>query len=1089
MMKVKKSKESVEKFETFIDVVGTQSDVLAKVNTIKIQLDKFNNASSANRLNMLGSLQNVFMSVQTRLMDQRMKEEYPVLLQNLSEIFRTMIASIDYKNSDQPNSELTTELSDQPVSTYCAVRIGLETINLWRRLMTTPIDPVIDLQLHEFMEYLQHVAKRLPDSPFEGLNSSQQFVDTTVVLYYNHIHHETPANHIENQLRTDSCMKLLLKKVNSQMRQHSLLGSSSSSAAGSGGNVNNRHLVVEKCNDVLSPPLWCLPLVHGPQYLTQLWKYSEEAADEDLYVPLEFETEWETDDEGLDEDVDEKILLDSLWKKRRNANCATLSSNMEVDELAKEKLGREKTQKLENILTPRFGDFLIARALKKNVNSQHRSNQLQSSDMVSNRDRGSPSRISRRFLKTEKMESDVSSDESVVQDDIQLSRPLKPSKAGMRVRTPFGGGTLIDPLDSDEDQKSEKIVRVRLDWGAMGYLNTKVLHRSRRMRSIQPGQPAKKRQKSNLTANGATDIDRSNKDRFLYTNFTVHRIVRRILAQVKVQRLILDRFGVKDAHLSLWIHGRTSRGITQNIENGILDWLSKYDKAQLEQFLDEIENTPPNESLKNDIEIGTHFIKALDAVRQSDMSRPDNLVNYRQDPSESREALIEEGFAYSAKRLIKKSGEMRAKTVKTKRKSKFGDSVKSSGHSATPSISTVIGTNSGQAPVHRLLQFATSTGNGHSSTAAPTVTSPSPRPRNTWKPRSPRGKEDPILSSTDADKLRMIFQKLNSMMNISQTWFANELNRRYGIKTSQTTISAWTRNKASNVSSRLLDTCVLKWVDHHKRLLSQVLLTEWDQLAARYKAVIELPDAVGQSEGLIGVKVEDSNDRESQVSNVMDIEEEDDDMKENYSGEQDGLDQPKDGEEVPMEEAEAEGDEDAQEEVEDDVAVEEEEDGEICSETEQVDIVSETPVEKASQSDALSQAMDIVSSAESADEQPAPVKQESSSDELVSESEQESDADDVNVSFQGNGNVEENSETFEILTKDLKRLWKDFTAEQNRRGLTHSYISQEGTRLGLKLPQPSISKFCREKVFPFVNRAREFLNHLTRYSRPSVFIT
>ena len=31
------------------------------------------------------------------------------------------------------------------------------------------------------------------------------------------------------------------------------------------------------CNDIMSPPLWVLPLVHSPQYLAHLWELAEEA--------------------------------------------------------------------------------------------------------------------------------------------------------------------------------------------------------------------------------------------------------------------------------------------------------------------------------------------------------------------------------------------------------------------------------------------------------------------------------------------------------------------------------------------------------------------------------------------------------------------------------------------------------------------------------------------------------------------------------------------------------------------------------------------------------------------------------------------
>ena len=55
------------------------------------------------------------------------------------------------------------------------------------------------------------------------------------------------------------------------------------------------------CNDVRGPPLWALPLVHSPKYLSQLWGFAEEAKRDDLFVPLEFDSEWES---ASDSDVE-----------------------------------------------------------------------------------------------------------------------------------------------------------------------------------------------------------------------------------------------------------------------------------------------------------------------------------------------------------------------------------------------------------------------------------------------------------------------------------------------------------------------------------------------------------------------------------------------------------------------------------------------------------------------------------------------------------------------------------------------------------------------------------------------------------------
>ena len=46
-----------------------------------------------------------------------------------------------------------------------------------------------------------------------------------------------------------------------------------------------RRLHMLSCNDILSPPLWVLPLVHSPQYLAHLWDLAEEAREVPLTIP------------------------------------------------------------------------------------------------------------------------------------------------------------------------------------------------------------------------------------------------------------------------------------------------------------------------------------------------------------------------------------------------------------------------------------------------------------------------------------------------------------------------------------------------------------------------------------------------------------------------------------------------------------------------------------------------------------------------------------------------------------------------------------------------------------------------------------
>ena len=78
------------------------------------------------------------------------------------------------------------------------------------------------------------------------------------------------------------------------MRGVGIVEAESSSTALFDGNVQSikrtarreRRLHMLSCNDILSPPLWVLPLVHSPQYLAHLWELAEEAREVHLSVSL-----------------------------------------------------------------------------------------------------------------------------------------------------------------------------------------------------------------------------------------------------------------------------------------------------------------------------------------------------------------------------------------------------------------------------------------------------------------------------------------------------------------------------------------------------------------------------------------------------------------------------------------------------------------------------------------------------------------------------------------------------------------------------------------------------------------------------------
>ena len=161
---------------------------------------------------------------------------------------------------------------------FCIVRMSLEFLRLWNQSLRDSDYPELAKKFESFSEYNAKILMNLPD-PISLIGKSHDsgaaynYKSSTVVLYFDHIVHETPDGHVESQARVETSLKLLREQKQPQNAE------------------NVRKLSFLCCNDILSPPLWLLPLVHSPQYLGVLWKNSEEARTEDLLVPLEFDTE------------------------------------------------------------------------------------------------------------------------------------------------------------------------------------------------------------------------------------------------------------------------------------------------------------------------------------------------------------------------------------------------------------------------------------------------------------------------------------------------------------------------------------------------------------------------------------------------------------------------------------------------------------------------------------------------------------------------------------------------------------------------------------------------------------------------------
>lgn len=138
----------------------------------------------------------------------------------------------------------------------------------------------------------------LPSNTAADCSKIFRKTDATIVLFYDHLTHATPDEHVESMARVQSCMRILADQLHKQttvLPQSTRIDSSTDGTdevASKRLTQRARRLHLLCCNDVVGPPAWCLPLVHSPQYLSHLQSLSLEATDGDLYVPLEFDTEW-----------------------------------------------------------------------------------------------------------------------------------------------------------------------------------------------------------------------------------------------------------------------------------------------------------------------------------------------------------------------------------------------------------------------------------------------------------------------------------------------------------------------------------------------------------------------------------------------------------------------------------------------------------------------------------------------------------------------------------------------------------------------------------------------------------------------------
>lgn len=586
---------SLNEVETSIDMLQTQVSLLKQVNEVKLQLSKYNSESAELRLQLLSNLRQTISKAQDELDNGHLSQELPDLLNYLLHTLQNMFSISTNENEDSSHDFSSEDNNSKQLAFFHSIRVCYEALKLFKKL-------TINTSYHKFASMVQGLETSLKQlrsknssTPTLMLQSKStnipNYKNTTVVLYFTHLFHDTPSDHVEDQKRVETCLRVLMRLK---------LPSAS--------NTTIRALTFEKCDHIKSPPFWCLSLVHSSHYLKRLYEYEKEAKRDDLYVPLEFDTEWESQYELSSDSEPEEI-------KRKAQNLFPFQPSKHWNQ----RLGDESVDHLLQILVPRDGDFTIANALTrkgKRIQSRH----------------------ARR-------RSDVVVVPEVVDRD----------ESETRVSTPYGEGTAL------EINQQTGFAKIRLVWGATAYLN------SDSFKLIGPAADQKVKKLATMPATPSSSSQQL--VRFSHTDLRLHKLLTRILTHVRIQRHILEKIDVKDAHMSLWLHGRTSAGLSKNIEQASYRWLFNFRYQDLDAFIKRHDELAPADfETNNNYECPTFMKDLLTIKLPSPLPISTTPDEYFGSSEFNQEELKKDAFEYSARRLTNKSGLPRAKGSRNRRK-------------------------------------------------------------------------------------------------------------------------------------------------------------------------------------------------------------------------------------------------------------------------------------------------------------------------------------------------------------------------------------------------------------------------------------
>jgi len=793
--------------EDFIDNVSEQQQLLRRINELRIEVDRYNVSSAENRFVTFQGVQKYVQNVHSDFIQMRLSIEIPQLFDNLVSTFTQSTSLLDHSVHPGASSAVPPSMQESSLSLQCAARVGLETVRIWRQLELNHCHPNIDQSIYNFE---QRLMKALEHQPVPSVIDADalniyRVSNATVVLYFDHLHHDTPEDHVETQSRVSTCMRAIRDRMHEEQRK---IDMDRDDAV-----PDKRQLVILNCNDVVSPPLWCLPLAHSPRYLSQLWKLSDEAQRGDLYVPLEFDTEWISEDPyhtSSDEEEASRVKM-----SRSAVPTAVLMRTIEMDpswcDAFKDSACREAFTKT---LTPVGADFLVNKVISK---MEQKANQkiTRTQKQAVNRSKAEKDNDGATNKSTQSLKANSSASRA------SIAQALRDRE----VKTPYGIGKIVEQLRSDH------LVAVRLQWGAVGYFRKDCIEYS-------GGQHHNDWDDDKLfySAAQAVYVMGSGEDRFTFHNMSLHNVAARVIHLVKTQRLVSEKLSCSHANLSLYMHGRSSAGLTTTVEAALTRWIDTADKNKFMSLLAQAEAIEAQEGVCLD---DGFFMKELNRLIKERRSSVQHIQQQQQSLTSvvaAKQDLKPVCIANDRSVSTTKQQEVKPITHKTIVATAVGSPSGSSKQCLliddsffsmrSPLKSIVADRSTSFSPGGRLLK---SFSMDPDEAVSPMVSSPQ---------LSTKSLTDPKLSakySPEGQILRELVLAVMQKLRMSQSSLPNDLYRRYRYETSHSIVSSWFAFRDSKDSFEHMTRCILIWMEDHRSHLS-------DEDQSRLVRVNELMD-------------------------------------------------------------------------------------------------------------------------------------------------------------------------------------------------------------------------------------------------------